>query len=159
MFHGTLSIITKIRPEAVEGLTSTLRRLDRSGWLRRGGGLRLRRHRRRRDKRGGWRLGRRFEDNRQVNGKAERTHAPPNAKRPQVIFGQLKNSHDVRRERQYDVGLLGFAPIVGEETTDDRQIAQATDSGRSSQTPSGAMRVACASTSTPAARASAAAAA
>ncbi|EPX57714.1 hypothetical protein D187_004734 [Cystobacter fuscus DSM 2262] len=30
MFHGTLSIITKIRPEAVEGLTSTLRRLDRT---------------------------------------------------------------------------------------------------------------------------------
>lgn len=30
MFHGTLSIITKIRPEAVEGLTSTLRELDRT---------------------------------------------------------------------------------------------------------------------------------
>ncbi|WNG16185.1 hypothetical protein [Cystobacter fuscus] len=30
MFHGTLSIITKIRPEAVEGLTSTLRGLDRT---------------------------------------------------------------------------------------------------------------------------------
>ncbi|OJH35847.1 hypothetical protein [Cystobacter ferrugineus] len=30
MFHGTLSIITKIRPEAVEGLTSRLRELDRT---------------------------------------------------------------------------------------------------------------------------------
>ncbi|MFY0575275.1 hypothetical protein ACN28S_13685 [Cystobacter fuscus] len=30
MFHGTLSIITKIRPEAVEGLTSTLHGLDKT---------------------------------------------------------------------------------------------------------------------------------
>jgi hypothetical protein len=30
MFHGTLSIITKIRPEAVEGLSSTLLALDRA---------------------------------------------------------------------------------------------------------------------------------
>ena len=45
--------------------------------------------------------------------------------RTQIRFREIQHTDDVRRQRQDDVGLVDLFAVVGEEPSDDRQVAEA----------------------------------